>query len=54
MAIWKEVATMLADRLVYQANQCPDHTDWVLGALKGCPFCLDTKAYITYRKKLLQ
>ena len=51
---WKEVAIMLANRLVYQANQCADHTDWVLGALKGCPFCLDTKAYILYRKKLLK
>lgn len=47
---WKPIVYLFPE----QANQCPDHTDWVLGALKGCPFCLDTKAYITYRKKLLQ
>jgi hypothetical protein len=53
---WREVAELLAARLVYQAH-CPEET--VDGALRhlipedfpDCPFCCDRAAYNVYLKK---
>jgi len=48
---WREVAIMLAQRLVYQANKCDKHSSWLVGVGAGCPFCQDTAAYEKYLTK---
>lgn len=49
---WQELAHILAERVRYQAWQCPTHSNWRMGAKENCPFCCDTEAWELYKQKV--
>lgn len=49
---WQELAHILAERVRYQAWQCPTHSNWRIGSKEHCPFCCDTEAWELYKQKV--
>lgn len=49
---WRQIANLLADRLQYQAHQCPHHDfDMWAEHADTCAFCADTQAYEIWKRR---